>query len=383
MKRGLFVMCMLGLAISAMAQKSRVISVMQMIDAKKYKEAKEAIELAVWNDRTSGWHRTYYAKALLCQNAWEEGTKNQDGKLTGLYEDQLYVAYASYAKAVELDVNGRNHSAVAQKYYTLSNDFRTLGLERYAKRDYEGALRAFEHALLLINSDLLNVAYDTSLVYNTAMLAYESKNWEKAIGYLDGLHGDAYDPNASLLLVDAHLRNGDTLQAEEVLMEGIKSYDYSDTLVMYMVNWLVKTDRKAKAIEILDEAIRVHPDHFRFHWARGLVYRRMDRYTEAIESFMEADELTSDPPAELYYHIGVCYYNLGIDMREAALAIPENDEYLRVRDQYLARFREAVVWLEKSYELDPSSEDTITKLSQLYYQLQMKEKQEAFEGLLH
>ena len=48
----------------------------------KYEEAKEAIELAVWNDKTSRWPRTYYAKGLLCQTAFEAGLKRMTQKTT-------------------------------------------------------------------------------------------------------------------------------------------------------------------------------------------------------------------------------------------------------------------------------------------------------------
>ena len=78
MKRSLILIFLIYLTVSAFGQKSRVLSVMQMIDSKKYSEAKEAIELAVWNDRTANWHRTYYAKGLLCQTAYEEGKGSKD-----------------------------------------------------------------------------------------------------------------------------------------------------------------------------------------------------------------------------------------------------------------------------------------------------------------
>jgi uncharacterized protein YnzC (UPF0291/DUF896 family) len=73
------------------------------------------------------------------------------------------------------------------------------------------------------------------------------------------------------------------------------------------------------------------------------------------------------------------YYNIGIDLRQSALTIDENDEYQEVRTQYLEKFREAVTWLEQSYELDPTNEKTISRLNQLYYQLDMKEEQKALE----
>ena len=103
MKRILFIWLLITLGYSyAEAQKSRVLAVFQMIDQAKYTEAREAIELAVWNDKTSRWFRTYYAKGLLCQTAYEDGYSKNDKKKTTIYPDQLYVAYASYEKAIEL-----------------------------------------------------------------------------------------------------------------------------------------------------------------------------------------------------------------------------------------------------------------------------------------
>jgi tetratricopeptide (TPR) repeat protein len=104
----------------------------------------------------------------------------------------------------------------------------------------------------------------------------------------------------------------------------------------------------------------------------------MNDYDKAILSFRKAAELAPDKPT-LYYHIGVSYYNIGIDLRESALRVAENDDYLEIREQYLEKFREAVKWLERSYELDPTNEKTITRLNQLYYQLQMKEEQKSLD----
>lgn len=376
MKQSIITILLLGLTLSLSGQKSRVMAVMQMIDAEKYDDAKEAIELAVWNDKTSKWHRTYYVKGLLCQTAYEGGVKNN------LYPDQLFVAYDSYEKALELDVRERLHTTIRQKYYLLVNDFKTLGEELYRKKEYKDSFRAFEQALLIGISDLVSAKTDTNLVYNTAMAAYESKNWGKATEYLTGLHEDAYSTTSSLLLAMAYLKAGDTIRSEEVMMEGVEIYQYEESVVMYLVNELTSSDRMEPAIEILDRSIDAKPENFRFYWARGLICQRMDNSDEAIKSFLLAAELSPDKPM-LYYHLGVSYYNIGIDLREAALNIAENDEYMEIREKYLGKFREAVKWLERSYELDPHNEKTASMLYQLYYQLQMKEKQESLQQLIN
>lgn len=382
MKHKIAILILLSLTLSLTAQKSKVLAVKQMIDAGNFDEAKEAIDLAVENPKTADWARTYFTKGLLCQTAYEQGVNNNEPKKTSLYPDQLFVAYNSYVKALELDARGRLHSHIRQNYYLLDNDFRKLGAKLYGKKDYEGALRAFEHAIYIGESDLISAKADTSLIYNAAMSAFESENWDKAISYLTELHEGAFSPSTSLLLTRACVRAGDTIQGEEIMMHSLEVYEYRDTLLMYVVNHLVGTGEMETAISVLDKSIEARPANYRFLWARALVYEEMENYEDAITSFLLATELSEDRP-ELYYHLGTCYYNIGIDLRESALDISENDAYLEARKQYLEKFREAVHWFERSYELDPGNEKTVNRLHQLYYQLQMRDKQRSLEGQMN
>ena len=366
------------MTLPAYAQKSKVLAVMQMIDAAKFDEAKEAIELAVENPRTSDWARTFYTKGLLCQTAYEKGVEKKDPKLTTMYGDQLYVAYDAYAKALELDSRERLHSAIRHNYYLLDNDFRKLGAKHYAQKEYKEALRAFEHAIFIGESELISARADTNLIYNAAMAAYECQNWEKAAKYLTLLHEAAYSPATSLLLSISLMNSGDTIHSEKIMMHSLEQYQYRDTLVMYVVNFQVREGNTDLAIEVLDKSIEARPENYRFLWARGLVYEEMNRYDDAIQSFLQATELSEDNP-ELYYHLGVGYYNIGIELRESALNITENAAYRKAREKYQEKFREAVRWLERSYELDPENQNTVTRLHQLYRQLQMTEKQKNLE----
>jgi len=378
MKQHIVIILLLALTLSVSGQKSKVLSAKQAIDAGKFDEAKEAIELAVEHPKTTNWPRTHYTKGLLCQSAFEQGLEKKDLKKTTLYPDQLFVAYSSYEMALEFDAKERLHGHIRKQYYLLANDFRSMGETLYGKGDYTGSLKAFEHALLVESSDLISARADTNLLYNTGMAAYESQNWEKACKYLGLLHASAYSPETSLLLSRSYLNGGDTISGEEVMMLSLEQYEYRDSLVMYVVNHLAGSGNMETAIDVLNKSIEARPENFRFLWARGLVYEEMELYNEAITSFLLATKLSSDKP-ELFYHLGVCYYNIGIGLRESALKISENESYQKVRQQYLSKFREAVTWLERSYELDPQNEKTVSRLYKLYYQLHMKDKQESLE----
>jgi tetratricopeptide (TPR) repeat protein len=362
-------------------QKSRVLSVFQMIDQGKYEDAKDAIELAIWNDKTSRWHRTYYAKGLLCQTAWEEGYKEKDKKKTTIYPDQLFVAYRAYERALELDVRERLELQISQKYYSLSNNFRKLGSDYFSAREYEKALRAFEQAMEINNSKLVTAPVDTNLIYNTAIAAYESKDWDKAIIYLTGLHEDAHKPATSLLLHNAYLAVGDSTMAREVLLDALDIYEYDNQVVVYLANLFVKEGNNPLALKVLDEAIAVHPDNFRFHWGRGLVHRREGESEKALEDFKRAAELAPEE-AKIYYHIGVVYFNLGIERRDEARLVHDNVRYRAIKIEEKDFYTQAVTWLEKSYELDPFDESTIDRLHQLYVQLDMEDKEESFRLLI-
>jgi len=368
-------------AVICSGQKSRVLSVFQLIESKKYKEAKEAIELAIWNDRTSRWPRTFFAKGLLCQTAFEEGFEKNDTEKTELYPDQLYLAYAAYERALKLDKRERLHSAVASRYYKLSNDFQKLGKRHFERREYAEAMKAFEHALLVGQSPLLSVKADTGLIYNTAIAAYESKNWEKAIGYLTGLNSDSYSPEVALLLYHSHMGNGDSAAAVEILVDGVDRYGGNEDIVLRLVELYVRQGQQPSAIALLDTAASRQPGNHVFPWTTGQIYQRMERYQEAIESYTRAIALEPSQ-VDLYYNLGICYYNMGVEINESARKIRNQSMYREARSEAREKFTESVKWLEKAYELDPGEQKTISRLYQLYYQLQMDEKRKTMEMLM-
>jgi len=358
-----------------------VISANNLIESEKFEDAKEAIELAISNDRTSAWHRTYLVKGLLCQKAFESGFDKNETKLTELYPRQLFHAYDSYEKALELDTRKRIHASIETQYYQLANDFQKLGKKHYQLREYNEAMKAFEHALLIGKSPLISVEIDTGLIYNTAMAAYESRNWDKAILYLTGLDEDAYSTEITILLQKAYLTVNNSQAAEMVLKDGIEKYDYDRTIVLQLVDLYVDAERWEEAFGVMDSSIMHKPENYYFPWTRGLLFQNREMYEPAIRDLKLASELAPEE-VDILYNLGVCYYNMGVELNESARSIRNNNQYKAVRAQAKSNFTEAVIWFEKAHQANPEHQPTIQKLYQLYSRLRMTEKRKEMQSLI-
>ncbi len=361
---------MIPAAHAVTAQRSRVLSVFQLIESKKYEEAKEAIELAVWNDNTSRWHRTYYAKGALCQTAWEEGFEGNDSKKTSLYPDQLQVAFKSYQKALELGAGNRTRSSISNRYYSLANDFQKLGKKQFGKKEYSKAAESFEHALQVTRSPLISVKTDTNLIYNTAIAHYEATNWEKAAEYLEILHNSGYSTDISLFLYRTFLEMEELNKAENVLVEALEVHRNEKTIVLHLVDHLMARDRNEEAVEYLTKAMEARPEDPVFPWTLGLVYKQMDRYQEAVEVLEVAYRLDPERTG-ISYSLGICYFNMGVEVNDAARKITDRQQYETARQQAREYLKESVEWLEIAYQIDPGYENIRSKLSQLYDRLQL------------
>ncbi len=363
------------------AQRSKVIALFQLIESGKFDEAKTAIEEAVNDEKTADWPVTWYTRGLLCQTAYEKGMEKNNKKHYELYPDQLYVAYESYEKALKLDSKGRIEKQMPSLYVRLSNNFQQMGEKQFKTGKYKEALRAYEHALKVSRSPVISVEIDTNLIYNTALAAYESGEWEIAIDHLTSLNENSYSANVSHLLFTANLERADTLAAIQLLAEDIHRYDDNRDLVLLLVDLLFQRDETEKALSYLDSAAMRDTSEYIYPFTKGLVYQKKEEYNKAIEAYKEAVEI--DPGEKtIYNNIGTCYYNIGVEILEDARTISNNRTYLELKAKSEEQFASAVHWLEKAYELDPDNKGAIEKLYTLYKLLGISDKIKSMETLI-
>lgn len=368
-----------GCSVLSPLQKGRLISLFHLIETAKYTEAKEVAEEMIEGEESSLWANTWYARGLLCQNAYMEGKKKNDAKLFELYPDQLYVAFESYEKARRLDNKGRMDRQLAPRYVQLANEFQTEGVRQFDLGNFDESLRAFEQSLTIKNSPILTVETDTLLIYNTALAAFESEAWDKALSYLGQLHNFRYSINATHLYFKTALKANDSLTAEKVLREGVSLYDYDETMVLLLSDFLFESGDNSGALQVLQDALKKHPLNPRFLYTKGLVLQKMEQYPQAIEVYN--DVIRIDPGNVMaHVNIATCYYNLGVEFEETARSLTSNLAVQEERARSEEAFREAVTWLDKANQQEPEDQAVITRIFDLYTLLRESEKARLIEG---
>ncbi len=355
------------------AQKSNVIGAFQLIENGKYEDAKKIIQEAVVDKKTRKWSKTYYARGLLCQTAYEKGIAEKDKKLYELYPDQLVVAYDSYKKALSLRKNDRILDQLEPLFVELANDFIKVSEQHYASQKYEEATKSFEYVMEINQSKVLSLELDTSLIYNTALAAYKGKLYDKAITYLTRLNELNYSTNVPHLLYAIHIEQEDSASAKEALIDGINRYEKTEELVLLLVDINYEEGNIEEAVEVLDNAALKNPSNYIFPFTKGLVYQKTEQYDKAIEAYKQANVLDS-AQIESCTKLGTCYFNIGVEIEKKSRSIKNNSVFLTEKAKSTEARKSAVRWLEKAYEYDPKNQTVREQLSQLYQVLQESEK---------
>ncbi|MBN1132959.1 MAG: hypothetical protein JXR52_06480 [Bacteroidales bacterium] len=376
-----FIISLFGLILTLHAQKSKILSVYQYIETDMFEDAKRAVEEAIRHEKTAEWPKTWFAKGFLCQVAYEEGVKENDNKKKELYPDQLYLAYESYEKALALDTRDRLKDQIARQYVLLSNDFQKIGKDHYQRNKFREASKAFEHALAVAGSPVLASEVDTSLIYNAAIAAFKSHQWDRAIAHLDELNQSGYSINTVLLLFRAQLEKGDTISAENVLRDGIERYNGNDSIILQLATLLFEVNDHEGALSVLDEASVNDSSNYIFPYTKGLIYQKLELYEEAIEAYKLASFLAPEETG-IYTSIGTCYYNIGVEIEEHARTITDRYTYRVEKAKSKTAFEKSLNWMEKAYALDQSDQEIIIKLYRLYQILQKTDKINSLKDLV-
>ncbi len=271
------------------AQKGKVNSASSSLSLGKLDNAKEAIDQAITHEDTKDWVRTWFVYGSLYQAIAEDAT----GLYKKLDSDALNKAYDGYLKALELDQKPNKKGKIKPKYtkdimkklrepenkaLSIKLDMLQAGIDFYNKADYAKAFEAFEKSLNIDKITKLEYA-DTSIIYNAALCASHSKQYDKAIKYFRQAADLKYGGgNLYLSMANAYRGNKDTTTALKVLQEGIKKYpNDNQMLITDLINHYIFTENTDEALKFLNIALEKDPKNESFHFAKGVMYDKIQQ----------------------------------------------------------------------------------------------------------
>ena len=361
-------------ALEGMAQKGKVSSALNYVETGNLEKAKEAVDEALKHEKTQEWPKTYYTLGRVAQAMWEKGYQTENKSLMNEYDDQLVFAYDNYTKSIDMDDGGSMEKMVIIQLPALANDFLNWAAMEFDSENYDKSTLAFEKLLEIQGSDIYMGSIDTVVVFNTALAAYNAKDYDKAQKYLDQSIELEYGGTTPYLLkYQAYMEDGDLEGAEMALRNSFEAFPQDEQVLLTMIQFFIDNDKRQDALDYLNLALETSPDNFNLHYAKGVMYMQSEDYEEALKHLLKSIELKEDY-FNSQYNAGVCYYNMGANVLQEANEIMDPEEYTKALEEANKVFSKALPYMERARELNPEDMDTLTSLKELYYRLQMTDK---------
>ena len=361
--------------------------------------AKEMIDKAMQDPSTVN----DAASQLLKAKVYMEIFLSEDPEVKTLAVNPLETAYQALQIAREKDVDNKNLIDIQQTLLVMSELTFNQAVEAFNEADYPLASKGFLRSYNLSESF---GSVDTTTLYNAALAAEMSRDFENAVTIYDRLIGMNYDqPYMYSSMSAVKMALGDTLEATRYIKMGREIYPDELNLIFSEANIYIFTGQIEEAREILNIALEKDPENPNLHFAFAANYDKMaqdttytveDRmfaFREAEKAYKRAIELDENY-FDAIYNLGVLYFNEGIRifeeadaklrMNPTAAAFKEYEEQEgRFRDQWLV----AQPYLEKAMnmieETDPNLEVVVVSLLQLYARTNQPEKLEQMQDLYH
>ncbi|MEZ5010439.1 MAG: tetratricopeptide repeat protein [Bacteroidales bacterium] len=315
---------------------------------------------------------------ILCQGkACRASYESTDAKMKKLFTDPLLVAYENYLKAIKLDDKGSIEKLVTLQVGQLGNDFLVWAGEEFDAENYDKSLAAFETLIDLQQKDFYISTLDTVLLFNAGIVSINAKQYDKAINYFNRCiemgHGEAAPYE---YLNSIYITLGDNENAERVLVEAFEKYPEAQNVLLSLIQFYLVNEMDQEAFSYIQKAMAADPGNYRLFWAEGVLYMKQDKLEEATVALGKSIEIEPDF-FDTQYNMGVCYYNMGVNMFDKANEIMDNAKYNAAVEEAKKVFAKAIPYMERALELKDDDLDTMKSLKELYYRLQMTDKYNA------
>lgn len=301
-------------------------------------------------------------------------------------EDLAAVALDSYNKAYEMDNKTASKLAEGLKqlesYYSQNGNV-YMEVTRYAEAAY-----AYAQAYKVQESPAFTGQKDPSYLYYAGYL-YTVDGATNSASYVKGaemltkaLEAGYTDPDGNIYYylyhcyygqTDSSVRVANMQRAKDLLMEGLAKFPKNDRIVEGLINVYTSDSNvgdPTELIKMVDGALERDPKNKDMWFGRGRIFYSMKNYDESIASFKKVVELDPNDAQSMYF-LGYFYIAKGdalndeINKRDYKSMAAYNEDQKSVNAIYM----EAIPYLEKAHELNPTDFATVETLKVLCFRL--------------
>lgn len=376
----LIILPLLLLSVVSVAQKAAVQTAYNYLRYDDLDKAKDAIDGAAANESTIGMAKTWYYRGSIYQ-ALFESTKE---KFAPLKPGSLAEAIKSYEKTLELDTKNEFRDDVIKRLDIAGSQMLNSGVDQYKAQNYSEAYKAF-NASYMIGNKYFN-RMDTLALYNAALAADKSGDRATAMADFKKLMDANYGgPKLFSMMANMYLDQKDTANALLTINQGRQKYPEDGTLITQGLNIYLTSGRDKEAFDQNEEALKKDPGNPDLYYIKGNLADKLNKREDCIAAYKKAIELKPDY-FDALYNLGALFFNEGAEMANKANSIPASKvaEYDAAKKKFEAKFKEALPYLEKAYQLNPDDMSTKQSLRQLYTRLgdlvKANEMKKAMEG---
>ncbi len=368
----------------ATAQKGKVTTALTLLDQGNVDKAKEAVDLAMTNEKSKFWPKTYIAAAKVYSKlAKEKKDEKNVIKALDFYKTAIKYDKKGNEKGKQI---GKYKKEIGQQLLLFSNELTNAGVEAFNKKDYKAAVAAFKGLLDMNSNDYLvaiqGEKVDTAIIWNTALAAYNDKDWTNAEKYLNQTIELKYGGSDAVLLLDqVFTTTKDNDKKGKNLIRGFELYPNDNRILQPLINYYLTTKQYERAFTYLTKAIEKDPKNASYYYARGVLYDNKKEFDKALSDYDKCLEIDSKYFNALY-NKGVIFFNKGVEKINIANEERDFKKYEKKKAEADAIFKKSLPFFEEAHKIKPDEKAVMQSLKNLYYRFEMMDKYKEIDNKL-